>query len=121
MANVVWLIIYIVLFGCIVIIRFFRKKQQQHELLINKNNSLKLKCEQLKTHIKEQDIERASLLTENEQLKEALNGNVGYIIERNNKEIQLLKARIQQLENAYNDVASFRKSQELDWFCDKLL
>lgn len=84
-------------------------------------DSMKLKCEELKLQIERQNKEIASLLTENEQLKEALRGGAGYVIGRNNKEIQSLKEEIWQLQKAYEESQSLHISQEIDRLVDKLL
>lgn len=65
---------------------------------------MKLESEKLKLQIEQKNIEKASLLTENEQLKETLRGDVGYVIERNVKEIQSLKEEIWRLQKAYDDL-----------------
>lgn len=64
--------------------------------------------------------EIASLLTENEQLKEALRGDAGYVIGRNNKEIRSLKEEIWQLQKANEESQSLHRSQEIDRLFDKL-
>lgn len=99
---ILWGVIYILLVGYIFLIRFFKNENKKYtDKLID---SMKLKYERLKSQIVQQDIEKASLLTENEQLKEALGGGVGYIIERNNKEIRSLKEEIWRLQKAYDDL-----------------
>ena len=67
-----------------------------------------------------QNKEIASLLTENEQLKEALRGDAGYVIGRNNKEIRSLKEEIWQLQKANEESQSLHRSQEIDRLFDKL-
>lgn len=69
-------------------------KSRQKELLLN---------------IEELNGMRAAILTENEQLKEALKGNAGYVIEKNNKEIQSLNKRIRSLEESIDE--AYAKAQ----------
>ena len=69
-------------------------KSRQKELLLN---------------IEELNGMRAAILTENEQLKEALKGNAGYVIEKNNKEIQSLNKRIRNLEESIDE--AYAKAQ----------
>ena len=69
-------------------------KSRQKELLLN---------------IEELNGMRASILTENEQLKEALKGNAGYVIEKNNNEIQSLNKRIRSLEESIDE--AYAKAQ----------
>ena len=69
-------------------------KSRQKELLLN---------------IEDLNGMRAAILTENEQLKEALKGNAGYVIEKNNKEIQSLNKRIRSLEESLNE--AYAKAQ----------
>ena len=69
-------------------------KSRQKELLLN---------------IEELNGMRAAILTENEQLKEALKGNAGYVIEKNNNEIQSLNKRIRSLEESIDE--AYAKAQ----------
>ena len=69
-------------------------KSRQKELLLN---------------IEELNGMRAAILTENEQLKEALKGNAGYVIEKNNNEIQSLNKRIRSLEESIEE--AYAKAQ----------
>lgn len=115
---ILWCVIFTLLIGYIILIRIFKNiqsKSNSPSLLIN---SMKLKCDSLKLHIEQQNEDIAFLLTENEQLKEALRGDVGGIIERNNKEIQSLKKEIMQLQKLYDDLQACHFSQKLDSFID---
>lgn len=114
-------VVFILLVGYIFLIRFFKKNESNQRTSARLIDSMKLKCEELKLQIEQQNKEIASLLTENEQLKEALRGDAGYVIGRNNKEIQSLKEEIWQLQKAYEESQSLHISQEIDRLVDKLL
>lgn len=114
-------VVFILLVGYIFLIRFFKKNESNQRTSARLIDSMKLKCEELKLQIEQQNKEIASLLTENEQLKEALRGDAGYVIGRNNKEIQSLKEEIWQLQKAYEESQSLHRSQEIDRLVDKLL
>lgn len=114
-------VVFILLVGYIFLIRFFKKNESNQRTSARLIDSMKLKCEELKLQIEQQNKEIASLLTENEQLKEALRGAAGYVIGRNNKEIQSLKEEIWQLQKAYEESQSLHISQEIDRLVDKLL
>ncbi len=110
-------VVFILLVGYIFLIRFFKKNESNQRTSARLIDSMKLKCEELKLQIERQNKEIASLLTENEQLKEG----AGYVIGRNNKEIQSLKEEIWQLQKAYEESQSLHISQEIDRLVDKLL
>lgn len=114
-------VVFILLVGYIFLIRFFKKNESNQRTSAKLIDSMKLKCEELKLQIEQQNKEIASLLTENEQLKEALRGGAGYVIGRNNKEIQSLKEEIWQLQKANEESQSLHFSQEFDRLVDKLL
>lgn len=114
-------VVFILLVGYIFLIRFFKKNESNQRTSARLIDSMKLKCEELKLQIEQQNKEIASLLTENEQLKEALRGDAGYVIGRNNKEIQSLKEEIWQLQKANEESQSLHFSQEFDRLVDKLL
>lgn len=114
-------VVFILLVGYIFLIRFFKKNESNQRTSARLIDSMKLKCEELKLQIEQQNKEIASLLTENEQLKEALRGGAGYVIGRNNKEIQSLKEEIWQLQKANEESQSLHISQEIDRLVDKLL
>ena len=114
-------VVFILLVGYIFLIRFFKKNESNQRTSARLIDSMKLKCEELKLQIEQQNKEIASLLTENEQLKEALRGNAGYVIGRNNKEIQSLKEEIWQLQKVNEESQSLHFSQEFDRLVDKLL
>lgn len=114
-------VVFILLVGYIFLIRFFKKNESNQRTSARLIDSMKLKCEELKLQIEQQNKEIASLLTENEQLKEALRGGAGYVIGRNNKEIQSLKEEIWQLQKANEESQSLHFSQEFDRLVDKLL
>lgn len=67
-------VVFILLVGYIFLIRFFKKNESNQRTSARLIDSMKLKCEELKLQIEQQNKEIASLLTENEQLKEALRG-----------------------------------------------
>lgn len=113
-------VVFILLVGYIFLIRFFKKNKSNQRTSARLIDSMRLKCEGLKLQIEQQNKEIASLLTENEQLKEALRGDAGYVIGRNNKEIRSLKEEIWQLQKAYEESESFHRSQEIDRLFDKL-
>lgn len=115
---ILWCVIFTLLIGYIILIRIFKNIQSKSNSPSQLINSMKLKCDSLKLHIEQQNEEIAFLLTENEQLKEALRGDVGYIIERNNKEIQSLKKEIVQLQKLYDDLQTCHFSQKPDSFID---
>ena len=81
-------------------------KSRQKELLLN---------------IEELNGMRAAILTENEQLKEALKGNAGYVIEKNNKEIQSLNKRIRSLEESIDEIRSNHILFEMDRIFDRVI
>lgn len=114
-------VVFVLLVGYIFLIRFFKKNESNQRTSARLIDSMKLKCEELKLQIEQQNKEIASLLTENEQLKEALRGGAGYVIGRNNKEIQSLKEEIWQLQKANEESQSLHISQEIDRLVDKLL
>lgn len=114
-------VIFILLVGYIFLIRFFKKNKSNQRTPVRLIDSMRLKCEGLKLQIEQQNKEIASLLTENEQLKEALRGDAGYVIERNNKEIRSLKEEIWQLQKVNEKSQSLHSSQEFDRFVDKRL
>lgn len=114
-------VVFILLVGYIFLIRFFKKNESNQRTSARLIDSMKLKCEELKLQIEQQNKEIASLLTENEQLKEALRGGAGYVIGRNNKEIQSLKEEIWQLQKVNEEAQSLHISQEIDRLVDKLL
>lgn len=114
-------VVFILLVGYIFLIRFFKKNESNQRTSARLIDSMKLKCEELKLQIEQQNKEIASLLTENEQLKEALRGGAGYVIGRNNKENQSLKEEIWQLQKANEESQSLHRSQEIDRLVDKLL
>lgn len=114
-------VVFVLLVGYIFLIRFFKKNESNQRTSARLIDSMKLKCEELKIQIEQQNKEIASLLTENEQLKEALRGGAGYVIGRNNKEIQALKEEIWQLQKANEESQSLHRSQEIDRLVDKLL
>lgn len=97
---ILWGVIVILLIGNIFIIRFFRKNESSQKSPARRIEYLKQKIEELKIQIEQQNEKFASLLTENEQLREALRENAGYVIERNNKDIQSLKKEISRLQKA---------------------
>lgn len=101
---ILWGVIAILLVGYIFLIRFFKKNESNQKSFTKLTDSMKLESEKLKLQIEQKNIEKASLLTENEQLKETLRGDVGYVIERNVKEIQSLKEEIWRLQKAYDDL-----------------
>ena len=114
-------VVFILLVGYVFLIRFFKKNESNQRTSARLIDSMKLKCEELKLQIEQQNIEIASLLTENEQLKEALRGDAGYVIGRNNKEIRSLKEEIWQLQKVNEEIQSLHRSQEFDRLVDKLL
>ena len=114
-------VVFIHLVGYVFLIRFFKKNESNQRTSARLIDSMKLKCEELKLQIEQQNKEIASLLTENEQLKEALRGDAGYVIGRNNKEIRSLKEEIWQLQKVNEEIQSLHRSQEFDRLVDKLL
>ena len=114
-------VVFILLVGYVFLIRFFKKNESNQRTSARLIDSMKLKCEELKLQIEQQNKEIASLLTENEQLKEALRGDTGYVIGRNNKEIRSLKEEIWQLQKVNEEIQSLHRSQEFDRLVDKLL
>ena len=114
-------VVFILLVGCVFLIRFLKKNESNQRTSARLIDSMKLKCEELKLQIEQQNKEIASLLTENEQLKEALRGDAGYVIGRNNKEIRSLKEEIWQLQKVNEEIQSLHRSQEFDRLVDKLL
>lgn len=114
-------VVFILLVGYVFLIRFFKKNESNQRTSARLIDSMKLKCEELKLQIEQQNKEIASLLTENEQLKEALRGDAGYVIGRNNKEIRSLKEEIWQLQKVNEKIQSLHRSQEFDRLVDKLL
>lgn len=113
-------VVFILLVGYIFLIRFFKKNESNQRTSARLIDSMRLKCEGLKLQIEQQNKEIASLLTENEQLKEALSGDAGYVIGRNNKEIRSLKEEIWQLQKVNEEFQSLHRSQEIDRLVDKL-
>lgn len=113
-------VVFILLVGYIFLIRFFKKNKSNQRTSARLIDSMRLKYEGLKLQIEQQNKEIASLLTENEQLKEALRGDAGYVIGRNNKEIRSLKEEIWQLQKANEESQSLHRSQEIDRLFDKL-
>ena len=114
-------VVFILLVGYVFLIRFFKKNESNQRTSARLIDSMKLKCEELKLQIEQQNKEIASLLTENEQLKESLRGDAGYVIGRNNKEIRSLKEEIWQLQKVNEEIQSLHRSQEFDRLVDKLL
>lgn len=117
---VLWGVILFLLVGYVFLIRAFKNVQSKPNSPDKLIDSMRLRCDGLKSQIEQQNEDIASLLTENEQLKEALRGNVGYIIERNNKEILSLKKEIRELQKSYEELESFHSSQELNSFVDNI-
>lgn len=78
---VLWGVILILLVGYVFLIRTFKNVQPKPNSPDKLIDSMRLRCKGLKLQIEQQNENIASLLTENEQLKEVLRGNIGYIIE----------------------------------------
>ena len=114
---VLWGVIVILMVGYIHLILYFNKKNNGQRYLAELVNSMKLENEKLKLQIEQNNTEKASLLTENEQFKEALRGDVGYVIERNLREIQALKEEIRQLRKANVDIECDYSLYMLDKKC----
>lgn len=104
---VLWGVILFLLVGYVFLIRAFKNVQSKPNSPDKLIDSMRLRCEGLKSQIEQQNEDIASLLTENEQLKEALRGNVGYIIERNNKEILSLKKKLENCKNHMKNLNHF--------------
>ena len=102
-------VIFILLIGYVVLFRHLKKnasKLRYYSVIID---SMKSRQKELLLNIEELNGMRAAILTENEQLKEALKGNAGYVIEKNNKEIQSLNKRIRNLEESIDE--AYAKAQ----------
>uniref|UniRef100_UPI0040298E28 hypothetical protein n=1 Tax=Candidatus Cryptobacteroides bacterium TaxID=3085639 RepID=UPI0040298E28 len=100
-------VIFILLIGYVVLFRHLKKNASKLRYYSEIIDSMKSRQKELLLNIEE--LNGMRVLTENEQLKEALKGNAGYVIEKNNKEIQSLNKRIRSLEESIDE--AYAKAQ----------
>ncbi len=104
-------VIFILLIGYVVLFRRLKKIASKLRYYSEIIDSMKSRHKELLLQIEKLNGIRAEILTENEQLKVALKGDAGYVIEKNNKEIQSLNKRIRSLEESSNEYVSFLESE----------
>ena len=86
-------VIFILLIGYVVLFRHLKKNASKLRYYSEIIDSMKSRQKELLLNIEELNGMRAAILTENEQLKEALKGNAGYVIERSEEHTSELQSQ----------------------------
>jgi len=118
---VLWIAIFILLIGYVVLFRRLKKNASKLRYYSGIIDSMKSRQKELLLKIEELNGIRAEILTENEQLKEAMKGDAGYVIEMSNREIRSLNEKIRKLEESFDEITSNRTISEIDRILDRVV